>query len=420
MTSGATSAPLRFSVVVASRQRPSWLDRCLRALRQLDYPTFEIVVVADQASLDRIGRAGLKVVPFAKANLSAARNAGIAASAGDVCAFIDDDAVPEPMWLHHLDIAFRQNGAVAVTGYVRGRNGINFQSRVASVDTEAETHTETPETRSCIPVLPSGRALKLVGTNMAIRRDVFASLGGFDELYRYFLEDTDLSLRIANAGLPMAVAPLAEVHHAFAPSLRRTKLRTPTDLFDIGRSSAVFLRRHLGRDLDEMYTRIQIRERARLLQHMQIGSCEPRDVGRRLEGLKSGWADGINTALTDPTALPTDQGTEYHPIKHQTSGHQVLCSPMYLRRRKALIQAERFAESGQRVSLFSLSLTPVRHHLRYTPTGVWLQTGGIFGRSIRNHSIFKWCRFANRCNEEIARVANQRGIRKDGLVKGLG
>ncbi|MGI9390560.1 MAG: glycosyltransferase family 2 protein, partial [Boseongicola sp.] len=62
------------------------------------------------------------------------------------------------------------------------------------------------------------------------------------------------------------------------------------------------------------------------------------------------------------------------------------------------------------VSHFSFSLTPVRHHLRYLDSGVWSQTGGQFGRSVRSGPRFRWCRFAERVKEEIRRVEMQRGI----------
>lgn len=404
------------SVVVASHGRPLWLSRCLTALAQLDYPTFEIVVAADRAGLAAVSAhdagAHCRTVAFDEPNLSGARNAGICEAAGTYVAFIDDDSVPEPLWLRRHAEALSATGAAASVGFVRGRNGISFQSRVASVDAEAETHTEpvTEADRAFLPRLAPGRALKMVGTNALVRREVLVALGGFDTSLRFFLEDSDLSLRLAAAGHQAAVAPRAEVHHAFAASARRTSLRRPKRLFDIGRSTAIFIRRHPGADPREILARVMLRERRRLIRHLVRGTCEPRDVRRLLDDLAAGWAEGMAAQLPAIRPLhPAPVG--FSPFPQVASGHRVLTARL-LRRRTRLAEARRLAAEGQRVSLFSFSLTPVRHHVRYLAPGVWVQTGGQFGRSDRTGPWFRWCRFARRAREECARVEKQRGIDK--------
>lgn len=97
---------LSVSVVIVSHGRPDALSLCLTGVGQLDYPNFEIVVVADSTGVSAVKAhphsAQIKLVPFETPNISAARNAGIAASGGEIVAFIDDDAVPEPTWLTYL------------------------------------------------------------------------------------------------------------------------------------------------------------------------------------------------------------------------------------------------------------------------------------------------------------------------------
>ena len=399
---------LSFSVIVVSHQRPWWLQRCLKALRQLDHAAFEIVIVADTISLQNLDGDDFKRRVFDSANISQARNIAIAAASGDVCAFIDDDAVPEPMWLKHLEDAFVQTNAAAVVGYVRGRNGISFQSRVASVDTEGETHNEeAQDDKPFVPALKNGKALKLVGTNAAYLRDALLKLCGFDPAYAYFLDDTDLSLRLANAEMIAAVAPLAEVHHAFAPSSRRTSLRAPTFLGDIGHSAAVFQRRHEGISKEELFGRVCARERARLIRHMVQGTCEPREVRRLMKGLRDGWHAGLNAELPRLKSLQ-DENTPFKRVNPLT-GHRILACRL-LRRRKMRRKAAELSDSGLRVTFFSFSLTPVRHFVRYSESGVWEQTGGQFGRANRSDHVFRWCRFAKRRKIESARVAKQRGF----------
>ncbi|MEP1696943.1 MAG: glycosyltransferase, partial [Paracoccaceae bacterium] len=361
----------RFSVIVVSHKRTQWLKRCLTALRQLDHAAFEIIIVADSDSLQSLKGDDFKRHAFDIANISKARNLGVTAASGDICAFVDDDAVPEPMWLSHLEEAFVRTDADAVVGYVRGRNGISFQSRVASVDAEGETHEEVaPNYQPEIPNLKPGYATKLVGTNAAFRTKSLLKLGGFDEAFAFYLDDTDISLRLAKADMTAAVAPLAEVHHAFAPSVRRTALRTPIYLGDIGKSAAIFLRRHQGIAEHELFARVFARERKRLIRHMVQGTCEPRDIKIRLKELEEGWKAGMEMDLPPRRALHSSE-TPFLRVE-QLCGHVVLVSRLF-RRWKRLKEATKLADSCHRVSVFSFSLTPVRHLVRYSDSGVWIQ-----------------------------------------------
>ena len=52
---------------------------------------------------------------------------------------------------------------------------------------------------------------------MAVRRDVLARLGGFDEAYHYYLDETDLNWRLHLGGYQTQLVPLAQVVHGFAP-----------------------------------------------------------------------------------------------------------------------------------------------------------------------------------------------------------
>lgn len=401
--------PLSFSVIVASRDRPDWLNLCLKALSQQDYTPFEIVVVSDGATLAGLDDHRIKAVLCDDANISTARNLGVAAAGGQVCAFVDDDAMAEPLWLRHLNAAFEETEADAVCGFVRGRNGISFQSKGHVVDAEAETHgLDCDETSCSLPPVRARTALKLVGTNMAIRREALEELGGFDESFRFFLEDSDFSMRLMQAGKHTALQPLAQVHHGFAASGRRTTRRAPLDLFDIGRSTAIYLRKFLGSAGAEHWQRLEERERRRLLKHMVAGSCEPRDVGCRISELRAGWNAGADAELGTLAEIPSQP--ELRPFPQQSGQHQVLASPWLRKRTKLVEQAGIVAESGGRASVFSFSLTPVRHHVRYIRPGLWLQTGGVFGRSERAGRWFRWCSFADRLKREITRVAKFRGI----------
>ena len=60
------------------------------------------------------------------------------------------------------------------------------------------------------------------GTNVAIRRDCLLSIGGFDQEYAYFLDETDVNLRLVEAGWRLVSIADAEVHHKFSESHLRS------------------------------------------------------------------------------------------------------------------------------------------------------------------------------------------------------
>ena len=236
------------SVVVVSRHRPERLAICLRAISQLYYPNFEVIVVADTDALRRVAPAEpIRSVAFDVPNIAVARNLGVAAAAGEVIAFIDDDAVPEPTWLDYLTQPFNASNVAASGGYVVGRNGFSLQWGALSVDREGWDHPIEMQSEETVvlPAEPGERAIRTQGTNMAIRRSVLADLGGFDPAFHFLHEESDLNMRIARAGLLTAIVPRARVVHFSAPSERRRRDRTPRTLYQIGASTAVFHKKYL-------------------------------------------------------------------------------------------------------------------------------------------------------------------------------
>ncbi|KNG93343.1 glycosyltransferase family 2 protein [Pseudaestuariivita atlantica] len=413
-------ATLPASVVVVSRGRAGALTLCLTGLVQQDHPSFEIVVVADRPGLaaltaweDRTGRTGqIKAVAFDEPNISVARNLGVEQAAGDVVAFIDDDAVPEPTWLRHLCAPFEESDTIhAAGGYVRGRNGISYQWRAQSVDRTGATvpialDGDTPTALSPSPT----QAIKVEGTNMAFRRATLAELGGFDPAYRYYLDETDLVMRLAARGGETAIVPLAEVHHGYLANATRNASRVPTDMTQIGASLAVFLRRHAPRhQIDAARARMRGDQRRRLLRHMVTGPLDPWGLQRILHSFDTGFEEGEARALETLPALP-HAARPFQPIPRLADTPPLVLSGRSWQRGALMEQAARAVEEGRRVTVFCLSPTALYHRVRFVEPGIWLQTGGLFGRSDRDQPLFRVCGFASRVEKETRRISPQRGI----------
>lgn len=405
--------PVSVSVVIVSRQRPAALLQCLRGVARLDYPTYEVIVVADPAGIEAVATlpfsGKIKTVSFAEANISAARNRGIAQAAGSVVAFLDDDAVPEPRWLSHLTAPFVDERVAAVGGYVRGRNGISFQWRGRVVD---ETGRAFPvDTHDVIPTRltpPQGWAVKTEGTNMAVRRDILAQIGGFDPAFHFYLDETDVNMRLAKLGHATAIAPLAQVHHGYAASAIRRQDRAVLDLTQIAASTVVFLRKHCPDYRHQEVLDAAFREqRARAVSQLIDGFQEPGGFRRLLKTWQKGLDEGRARKLTDSVSLPEAQ--QRFLLFQTIYNHKMLTLSGHWSRARALRKAAReAAEEGQLVSLFIFSYSTAYHRVRFDAHSYWEQTGGLWGRSVRAGPVFQAWTTGGRVAYETKRIGSAR------------
>lgn len=402
------------SVIVVSRGRPDALRRCLMGIEQLDYDRIEVVVVADELGRDSVSALGwderVKLVPFEEPNISAARNAGLGVAAGQVVAFIDDDAVPEPTWLRALAAPFSERAVAAAGGFVRGRNGISFQWKARSLHNTGEAFPlEVDPIQTTVLTGQPGRAIKTEGTNMAFRRDVLAAIGGFDPAFRFYHDEADVNMRLAERGSATAIVPLAEVHHGFMASERRRSDRVPLSLFEVGASTMVFLRKHCGGGEQAPIARLLAERRKALTEQMVKGLIEPRDLRRIMASLKKGLKEGETRTLSSLKPIPSStelfHGFETFPQRATES-----LSGRPLAAKKLRKMADAHIAERKRVTLFLFSRTALFHRVTFTEAGIWEHTGGIFGRSERNNPLIRLSTFKARVRREMQRISLQRGL----------
>jgi hypothetical protein len=412
--------PLSVSVIVVSRGRPALLQRCLTGLGQLFHPKFEIVVVADPPGCESVTQMGwadrIKLIEFDEANISKARNLGIAASGGEVVAFIDDDAVPEPTWLTYLAEPFAAPDVAQTGGTVLGRNGITRQWPVRAVDALGATRTlEEPGRLPFRPDVAVGEAVKTEGTNMAFRRDVITRSGGFDSAFAFYLDETDVNYRLRDH--ETVVVPLAQVHHGFAGSARRQAHRGPTDLTQIGASTAIYLRKHTAPESHEFgKNRAYSEQKRRLLSHMIQGTLSPDRIRPLMRTLEQGFVQGEAIDLRDPR--PITDAVPFQQFEARTDGASIWFAGRPWRL-NALRENARRAASGNRVAtVICLSPTVLAHRVAFHPAGYWEQRGGLFGRSVRSQPLFRWTTFPSRVREEQARVSEVRNHWADRPIDG--
>lgn len=117
--------PMRVSVVVPTYRRPDQLAKCLAGLRDQTRSPEEVIVVHrvdDAMTVEQLdAEPDVVAIAVTGPGVLTAMNAGVAASHGDVIAFIDDDAVARPEWIAGLLAHF----AEARVGGVGGRDVVH-------------------------------------------------------------------------------------------------------------------------------------------------------------------------------------------------------------------------------------------------------------------------------------------------------
>jgi glycosyltransferase involved in cell wall biosynthesis len=213
-----------FSIVICTYNRAPYLRKCLESLRFLRDESFEVVVVNGPSTDDTEAvlaeyRHEIKIGKNDRTNLSISRNVGIRLATGPVVAFIDDDAQPDPRWLADLAAVYRrEHGVGGVGGAVvefdrhHFRNGfIDLWGRSTPINASPGEFNDPHGWRYNI----------LMGVNSSFLREALVKVGGFDEYFEYFHDESDLCVRIIRAGYRIVHHPDALVHHEFAPSAVR-------------------------------------------------------------------------------------------------------------------------------------------------------------------------------------------------------
>jgi len=196
------------SIIIPVHNGGASFRQCLQSLSAVASDVLEIIVVEDGGTDDSGQLAeqfGATVCRFSSAGGPArARNRGAQLARGDVLFFIDADVTLTRETIDQLKAAFRNRPSLSVLigSYDDAPGATNFLSQYKNL-----FHHYTHQT-SC------EQGSTFWGACGAIRRDVFWSVGGFDERYRYpSVEDIELGYRLRQAGYPIYLCKAVQVKH---------------------------------------------------------------------------------------------------------------------------------------------------------------------------------------------------------------
>ncbi len=154
------------SVVICTYNGSKTIHDSLDALEKLNYPNYEVIVINDGSNdntpeIVKQYKYDIKLISTENRGLSAARNTGWQTATGEIIAYLDDDAYPDPDWLSYLAQSFVEHDFVAV-------GGPNLPPGDDGFIADCVAHSPGGP----IPVLISDNiAEHITGCNMAFRKD---------------------------------------------------------------------------------------------------------------------------------------------------------------------------------------------------------------------------------------------------------
>lgn len=194
------------SVIVCSYNGSATIRECLSEILKLDYPSFEVIVVDDGSTNglpEIVKEFPVKLFSYPNNGLSHARNTGMHHATGEILAYIDDDAFPDPHWLQYLAYSFRNSDHACIGGPNIAPSDDGFIATCVANAPGGPVHV----------LLSDEIAEHVPGCNMSFRKDVLMKIGGFDPVFRSAGDDVDVCWRIQNSGRTVGFHPSALVWH---------------------------------------------------------------------------------------------------------------------------------------------------------------------------------------------------------------
>jgi GT2 family glycosyltransferase len=189
-------------VIITMGTRPAELERAIASTESLRADGAELVLVGNGTDLPPVP-ADVKTVRLAE-NLGVAggRNAGVAASSGDVVIFLDDDGwFTDPGLGKHVAGRFAADPALAVIAFrvvdPTGGSGVRWHvPRLKANDPDRSSPVTT-----------------FVGCGFAARRSAYLEAGGLPDLFFFAHEETDLAWRLIDRGYTLEYDAAAQMCH---------------------------------------------------------------------------------------------------------------------------------------------------------------------------------------------------------------
>ncbi|MCM8780906.1 MAG: glycosyltransferase [Candidatus Omnitrophica bacterium] len=201
------------SIIIATKTWQKNLEECVNRCRHLDSVDFEIIILPDEP-IESLNAADLRIIPTGPISPAYKRDIGMQYAKGDILAFIDDDAYPNPDWLKNALENFKYDNIAAVGGPAitpesdtlrQKAGGIIYACWLVSAN---RNYRYVPKKKRQVDDFPT--------CNLLVRKTIMQRLGGFDTEF-WPGEDTKLCMDITSLDKKIIYDPRVLVYHHRRP-----------------------------------------------------------------------------------------------------------------------------------------------------------------------------------------------------------
>lgn len=218
----STRLDFRVSIVIVNFNSADYLERCLKSLYKMALFSVEIIVI-DNASTDgSIGRVRYKypqvrwIINHTNLGFGGACNLAAQVGLGEYLAFLNPDTVVTPNWLEAMIAVLDGDPKVGMVTpkilLLHIPNWINTCGNDVHISGLTLCRGMGASRHEFIHMQ---QVSAVSGAAFVIRRELFELLGGFDESFFLYMEDTDLSWRARLAGWYILYIPQSLVFHDY-------------------------------------------------------------------------------------------------------------------------------------------------------------------------------------------------------------
>jgi len=231
------------SIIIVAYNHLNHLKACIGSVQAQEYP-HEIILVDNGSSdgtPDFVAAAwpGIRLIRSTNTGFGAGSNLGARHANGEYLVFLNPDTVVEKDWLIHLlapvrsdprtittpKILLYDGSAINTCGNINHFTGLTF---TRGLNQPPESYGRQEEV--------SG----ISGACFALRKEEFGRMGGFDERFFLYNEDSEFSWRAHVFGLPVVYVPSSVVRHHYSLKV------SPEKLYHLERGRYLILKTYLS------------------------------------------------------------------------------------------------------------------------------------------------------------------------------